>query len=309
MRLQRLSLCFYGNITSYPILADTLFGHLCWAIRDLEGEPSLKAFLQGYDELTPPVLLSDAFPCGYLPRPYLKPLSFQQAYQWVREHDMDPGTGMAQFKILQTTRFLERTMWKLLTTGCDEKQILQTLFASQPLKLSLPTERYHATIDRMTQRPLNHFHSIEYPVQCLEIYIHLNHFSPYDLYTLLTYMGRIGYGKDHSSGQGAFQVNPPEEWETEELPLQGNRVMSLSTGIPAQPLIPYYYRLLPKYGRLGRTQQESLKKPLLMHQAGSTYIPQEALKPYYGRLLKGIHRTLPEVRHYAYLLVWPFQEN
>ena len=308
MKLRRLTLTFYSPLISYPILADTLFGHLCWAIFDLEGETALEEFLDRYDEQEPPVLLSDAFPHGYVPRPYLKPLSFRQAYQWIQEREGDPWTGMAQLKTLHTVRFLERATWQLLSVGCDEQHVLQKLFESIPFSPALPTERTQVTVNRMTQQPLECFHSLEYPIQSLDIYVHVHHFSLDHLYTLLSYVGRIGYGQDHSLGKGVFQVNPPEEWETDELPVQGNRVMSLSTSIPCQSLLPYYYRLLPKYGRLGRTSHPSLKRPFLMHQAGSTYLQQGEAKLYYGSLLKEVHPTLSKVRQYAYSLVWPFQE-
>lgn len=51
--------------------ADTLFGHLCWAIRYHEGEAALTEFLRAYADGAPPLLLSDPFPEGYWPLPHL----------------------------------------------------------------------------------------------------------------------------------------------------------------------------------------------------------------------------------------------
>ena len=33
-----------------PIQADTLFGHLCWALRSTQGEPRLRDFLHAFDD-------------------------------------------------------------------------------------------------------------------------------------------------------------------------------------------------------------------------------------------------------------------
>jgi len=57
-----------------PFQADTIFGHICWAVRYLEGEEALQAFLAAYRDV-PPLLVSDGFPVVgdlfYLPRPTL----------------------------------------------------------------------------------------------------------------------------------------------------------------------------------------------------------------------------------------------
>lgn len=55
-----------------PLQADTIFGHICWAIRYLEGERALTDFLAAY-ESEPPLLVSDGLPlvgeARYLPMP------------------------------------------------------------------------------------------------------------------------------------------------------------------------------------------------------------------------------------------------
>jgi len=55
-----------------PFHADTIFGHLCWAMRFLEGEEKLKAWLKNYGES--PTLISNGFLLGKFPRPILPPL-------------------------------------------------------------------------------------------------------------------------------------------------------------------------------------------------------------------------------------------
>jgi CRISPR-associated protein Csm4 len=63
-----------------PFLADTIFGHFCWAIAFTEGEGALQEFLSEFDEGVP-LLVSDGFPAVfdseicrfYLPKPILIP--------------------------------------------------------------------------------------------------------------------------------------------------------------------------------------------------------------------------------------------
>src|SRR5690606_15187520 len=50
---------------------DTLFGQLCWSVRNRSGEEKLRNLLEGYTSGNPFAVVSDAFPGGYLPRPAL----------------------------------------------------------------------------------------------------------------------------------------------------------------------------------------------------------------------------------------------
>ena len=52
-----------------PLAGDTLFGQLCWAIRERFGEARLTSLLEGYTEANPFLVVSDAFPAGWVPRP------------------------------------------------------------------------------------------------------------------------------------------------------------------------------------------------------------------------------------------------
>lgn len=61
-----------GHIT--PFQADTFFGHLCWAVAELDGEGAIRDLLARYAD-APPLLVSDGFPRSgdavFLPMPAL----------------------------------------------------------------------------------------------------------------------------------------------------------------------------------------------------------------------------------------------
>jgi CRISPR-associated protein Csm4 len=66
-----------------PLKGDTLFGQLCWAIRNRQGEEYLNHCLEGYTSGRPFAVVADAFPENFVPLPKL-PGSF---YQNVEELD------------------------------------------------------------------------------------------------------------------------------------------------------------------------------------------------------------------------------
>ncbi|MCF0254607.1 MAG: CRISPR-associated protein Csm4, partial [Duodenibacillus sp.] len=57
------------------LLGETLFGQLCWALREREGEAGLSRCLAGYDKGEPFLVVSDALPHDRVPLPCL-PQSF-----------------------------------------------------------------------------------------------------------------------------------------------------------------------------------------------------------------------------------------
>ncbi|MCX7803655.1 MAG: hypothetical protein N3A38_00560 [Planctomycetota bacterium] len=66
--IYRAGLTVEGPI-SVPWTADTIFGHICWAVRDGWGEGALKALLDMCRAGDPPFVLSDALPGDMLPKP------------------------------------------------------------------------------------------------------------------------------------------------------------------------------------------------------------------------------------------------
>ena len=66
----RVRLTLRGPLAT-PLHSGTLFGHLCWAWHYRDGETGLGRWLEGLAD--DPLLISDAFPAGYLPRPLLAP--------------------------------------------------------------------------------------------------------------------------------------------------------------------------------------------------------------------------------------------
>jgi len=75
MKKYKLNIEILSSFSSF-ITSDTLWGQICWAVRYLKGEEELKKFINAYSSNdVPPLLLSNAFPAGYLMRPYTSSIS------------------------------------------------------------------------------------------------------------------------------------------------------------------------------------------------------------------------------------------
>ncbi|MDH7602474.1 MAG: hypothetical protein QHI38_10055 [Armatimonadota bacterium] len=97
-----------------PFLADTLFGHICWAIRYLEGETALTSFLQGYCNGRTPLLVSDGMPVigdhFYVPRP-LFPVGPSQLRELSDRLGLDPKNRTDQRLLASACKAVEEKRW------------------------------------------------------------------------------------------------------------------------------------------------------------------------------------------------------
>ena len=201
-----------------PLLGETLFGSLCWAIVRLFGDERLKELLRGYGEGKPFAVVSDAFPEGYVPLPVL-PSIF-----WASRAGDD-------------RKYLKKKVWlpvKELLTASETWQAKALTDAELAATLSTPsvggkamlktsTVRVHNTINRSTlttgegmfapyQQTQMRFH----PLIQLAIYVVVDEtrFSESELQQAMTFIGLSGFGRDASAGLGKFEViGAPQEMQ------------------------------------------------------------------------------------------------
>lgn len=277
---------------------DTLFGQLCWAIRNRYGEDRLAALLRGYTEGEPSVVISDAFPAGFLPRPSLPGHYFEGAPEIDR-------------------KAAKKRAWLPL----DQ---FQTPVASW-LKYSLPSNEIpsgtveehpqpHNTLNRNTGTTgedqfapyvMNQFWYGEMkmgdkptaeslPPIKLEIYMVLDEsrLSPDELSQILSDIGLTGFGRDASIGLGKFSVG---EMTAIDLPAQ-NFANAWLTLAPCAPQgLPWledrcFYQPFTRFGRHGdigvHMPGGPFKTPVLLADTGAVLTPaayQDALFTGLGR--------------------------
>jgi CRISPR-associated protein Csm4 len=84
---------------------DTLFGQLCWAIRYRFGNQRLVDLLGGYLSGEPFVVVSDAMPAGYVPRPLI-PLSWLGDITAEERKSIKKKTWLPTQTVLNSDRWL-----------------------------------------------------------------------------------------------------------------------------------------------------------------------------------------------------------
>ena len=190
-----------------PLAGDTLFGHLCWAIRERNGESGLARQLEGYTAADPFVVISDGFPEGLIPRP--------TAPDFVLGYKIEPS----QRKRARTHRWLP-------ASGAGQPMYRWVEQAAQA-DASKPFIASQNTINRLTgttgtgQFAPRQVHRIFFDEGArLDIYAVLDEarLSRDDLRSLLADIGLHGYGRDATTGLGKFEVIVMNEhtWPTEE---------------------------------------------------------------------------------------------
>jgi CRISPR-associated protein Csm4 len=301
-----------------PFQADTIFGHVCWAMRFLYGESSgrLEEFLRSYEtETFPPLILTNGFPKGLLPRPILPPVHSEDLDKIVgRRNRVEVSTKIREVTDLE---FIPKEILSQLShKGClDPKGLFELLFDRYEsilpyLNLSEPMVVQHNAINRIKQETTAlYFQEEQFFAEDrrkFQVYLKSSYFSKDELANIFELIGDQGYGKDKSTGKGHFDVEIKENLDLPEFK-DSNAFMTLSSYVPnSQDPTNGCYKPLHKYGKLGGTYAKGLldgnpfKKPILMFAAGSTfYDAYFSERKVYGSLLCDVHHD-SRIKHYGY---------
>jgi CRISPR-associated protein Csm4 len=304
--------------------SDTIFGHICWAIRFIHGEASdkLNVFLNSYDNSEhPPLLVSNGFPKGYLSKPIIQPIKQEELETIVDTKDMIKNSFKIKnikkieyitndhFNYLQKEKITPIKLFKIMFNGYDS--IVDDL---SKVKSSVVQ---HNIINRIEgsvktgglysqEEFFYDFEDINSGI--FEIYLKTNFFSKEELKRIFEYIKIDGFGKDKSTGKGYFDFEIKEGIDLPEAE-NPNAFMTLSSYIPSKKdSIKGYYQTFLKFGKLGGLYAKGspevggnpFKKPLIMFSAGSTFYENNFSKEkMYGSLLRNVHHNA-EIRHYAY---------
>ena len=291
-----------------PIRGDTLFGQLCWAALHRWGENHLKMLLQDYTKGKPFLVVSDAFPNDYLPRPAL-PL-----------HRFDEVPD-ADRKAVKKLRWLPYKKFNEPLPGWLRHAVAEQEIAAHGL--SETHSQPHNTINRMTGTtgvaefaPYTLSQQWFAPDQLFDLYITIDEsrFSDEDLSTLLQDVGSYGYGRDASIGLGKFEVGHCEvgEWPGQT---DANAWMTLAPCAPqGLSLDPEnsWYQPFTRFGRHGDRAVHSgrpFKTPLLMADTAALLRPENYQPAVFcGQGLGGdgsLSKAIEDTVHQGYAPVLP----
>lgn len=310
-----------------PILADTLWGLLVWAYRYLHGESKVSEFIPS-DETPPPLLVSDAFPDDYLPRPVL-PLTVEQIQSFLLLEGVDKNSEQDLHYIAAAKRWLEKSLlpreqvWPVLTGERNFLDLLKDGIAEELSSISLAKQkknelitkvaRRHNVIDRKrgSSRSENglYTHQEHHLSGIWRIYLRTV-FPPEVLRPLFEFVGQNGFGKRASTGCGQFELlGSFEKHKLFEPPAGANGFMTLASSFVVEKpsdLAEAHYGFHIRRGKIGpqwghHQPGDFLKRPLVLFKAGSIFRSSNPNREWQGKLLRQVHRNpqLP-ICHYGY---------
>jgi len=318
-----------------PLQSDTIFGHLCWGIRYLEGDgqQALEAFLDRYDSGDPPMLISCAVPKGFLPRPVLPSMGRNLLHFKAAAIGRDMGfegkkavyNGLTLLKSLRKRAWVRVEDWLAIRDVLSESALVERLLDRQGKDNEIPGEgkttiRDHNSISRTTNRVLDPggLYAVEEhwrnPEDQLQIYVWFSGVDEQAFWDRLwqEYIVPTGFGKDKSTGAGWLDIVQDTAFDSDLFALDGaDAHMSLSNAaLPDWPGgIFGFYKTFCKHGKLGGHfavhgpaggPANPFKKPLLMLRPGAVFKGE----PPKGRLLANVHVDA-SIQHYGLPLCLP----
>jgi CRISPR-associated protein Csm4 len=325
MSIYKIKLQLRSSIRT-PFHADTIFGHLCWAMLYIEGEDKLKEWLESYK--TYPTLISNGFILGKFPRPNLPSLSLETLgnlkgfdpnnlnlitatilkrmkkvasldEKWVNEHQ-------ASF----SNEVLSSHLYDVAATAIAEKK-------NREAKTVQSVAITHNTYDRLNGRVLegslyeweeSFYLKPDGKPQSFWFLLNTETLSKVQIENMLGFIALSGFGADKSIGKGQIEISKIEEHSLPPFP-NSNAFISLSNFIPAKPEdLNGYYKPITKFGKLGgewAAGRVPFKKPVVMLQAGAVIKDSNYSETkFYGKLQKQIHLQ-EEIVQYGYAFPFP----
>ena len=307
---------FWGSVGT-PLHSDIMWGHMAWVIRYLDGEEELMAFIASHEES--PTLVSDVFPEGMLPMPVLAPLNPEEKRSFLGNHfalegpkriegedflkqlkkrKVIPEEWLAGEEALSARMMAEKALAEV--TGDEqqegktkEKEKVGLVAHNQINRLKMASQRLYFTQETFFDK--NEIH---------RFFVSTDYLKKDRLREIIKTIGLLGYGRDSSTGKGAFEVVEINEVDLPKME-NANAIMSLSHFVPSAKMGKRgWYGLRTKFGKLGgiwaKEKPTPFKKPVVMMTPGSVFMGVNE-NEFYGELLKDIHYTEKSVVEHAYL--------
>lgn len=285
-----------------PFESDTLFGHICWVIRYIEGEDYLRLFLEEIEN-GGIFLISSGFPGGYLPKPVLPSTLKKDEQGSIQDHERTK-------KIKKVIFISEKVFEQHKNSGFNNEEDIYNYLDDKNFCLT-EDDVYNFqtviknTINRNSFTTIDHLlfsHKEIYYNKRLQIFYRSNFIGIEEFIRYLKYVGEEGFGKRASTGKGHFEVEGYEETILPEAD-SPNAFMSLSNYVPfeGEPR-EGWYEVFTKWGKVGREFSMikcPFKKPILMFKPGSIFKIQGELKQSYGGLIKNVSNAWQDVCQYV----------
>jgi len=303
-----------------PMKGDTLFGQLCWAIRNRLGEVFLNECLDGYTQNRPFAVISDAFPQGFLPLPKLpgnrfRPISGVDR-KAVKKRCWLPADALTE----PVADWLHHAVYAKTLAGAIGGNA-----AASRSNLSEKYPQPHNTINRETNTtgkdgfaPYSVEQEWFIPGMAWTVYVLLDteRFSADDCKKCLQDVGDIGFGRDASIGLGKFSV---ASFDAVPLPGQASANACLTLAPCAPQGLGFesknsFYQLFTRFGRHGdiavHQEGKPFKNPVLLAQTAAVFATQPSDSGFIGQGIGGngqLSKTLSSTVQQGYAPVIEIQ--
>lgn len=288
-----------------PLAGDTLFGQLCWAVREAHGEAELDRLLDGYGQGQPWLVVGDGFPAGFLPRPTVPPLGKTQP------KERKAAKGRRWIALTDATKPLP----EMLAAAKNDEEV----FGKQ--RIPVATRAHHNTLNRLTgttgtgefapyTMPQTHYAA----GQTMDVWCVLDEdrCSTERLQELFAAVGAQGFGRDASIGLGKFEVGPPSR-AVPPAPTLANAYWTLGPCAPQGQGFDgerSFWKVFTRFGRHGNRLALSVnpfKHPMLLAAAGAIFVPRDGYTPrqFIGQGLTGVSTADEKTVHQGYAPALP----
>jgi len=296
-----------GSPSLTPWQADTLFGHLCWALVRREGEQALGGFLDLYRAGHPPLILSDGMPGDLLPRPLFP------------DRLVTDGTVAQRTELLRRGKRAKSSPWL-------SREAFAHALAGNTNQEGVGTDAsvfytLHNQINRATGTTTGPdddeggrlYHLSGDWCVARTVYLRVDPDAAIPWRELLGDVARDGFGKRKSVGYGHVTGLQIQDFGGFGEPSDADGFVTLSSFVPA-PDDPTdgYWSVSVKYGKLGEERASGtgpFKRPLVRLGVGSAFRCGARPRLSYGRLVENIAPAHPDVVQYglafAVGLRWP----
>ena len=277
---------------------DTIFGQICWAILYKFGKDRLSELLESYrDNSKPFLIVSDAFPSGYLPKP-------KMPSRFLKEKSEDKKLNRKKLWLT-----LDELINGVYTKAKSDKEIENSDRVDITTHNALNYKTFHTgdgfdphglTISNLGKK---------------DIYFLLDEaqFKYDEFIEVLELFSNMGYGKKASIGKGRFEYNK-DEIEPIELNNSSTVFITLSPFSPkGLDIKDIYYEPFTRFGKFGasRAYKNAFKKPILLADVASVIVFNEVREyQYLGKSISGLC-DIPEYSdtvHQGYSIILPLKD-
>lgn len=282
-----------------PLRSDTLAGLLLYRLAEDEGETALQAELEAFKSGNPPFILSSAMPEGTVFAPRLPPARRETFARLTAEGRFrQKGVPVTLFEALclykkfRKQRFLPMEIWEKHHAALSAVELFAEYCNRPELWKPSPVvsaQEMHVTINRRSNAALEgglfacRFFRAR-PGATFHLYAETDDCPR--LLSRLRRIGRIGYGKDGSTGKGVFSLEEDKNFRPAASSLPHGLLLSLLSADDLSGLKGWYATEI-KTGKAGPAfcKGNPFKSPFLCIQEGAvlTALPQSP------GILHGIH--------------------